>query len=61
MPKKTLKRISFNPNDLISSERFGFTSKKDMPPIKSDFTPPKYTYVVEWQMEEEKVSIRGPE
>ena len=58
--KKTLKKLSFKPEYAAGNERFGFTSRRDMPPIKTEFTPPQYTYIVEWQLEEMVVSTSAP-
>ncbi|HNZ70173.1 MAG TPA: hypothetical protein PLT53_13225 [Prolixibacteraceae bacterium] len=58
LTKKTVRNLSFNPFQMTGYERFGFTPKKDIKPMRAEYRPPKYNYVVEWQMEEE---IRKPE
>lgn len=51
--QRTLKKMSFTSGQWVGYERFSYTPKKDIEPVRSSFRPGAYHFVVEWQMEEE--------
>ena len=58
--KRTVRKESFVPRFTTGYERLGFTPKKDLQVFRTGFKPPKYSYVVEWQMDEDVSKTEMP-
>jgi hypothetical protein len=51
--QRNLRRASLVTPHPAGYQRFSYTPKKDIDPVRSSFRPGPYQFIVEWQLEEE--------